>query len=432
MDNQGRPTKRRRVDMPLPDGFAVSKPAKPNSKISLGRYVPAPAFTQATSESKAKLKKKETISSGREHEQIAARRAIPGTNNGRTGGAGGEAKAGPAAEANATVSSAKSGDSAVEIQRRLPIKPKPLVKIDPMAPLSKLAKLKVNPNLRPAPPPPKPPSVASSSSVKLRTSTSHELVPTAKRLNVFELPLKLNQAKNKKDETNYRPLSSLTTSLLNNEDLAMILLRAQHPELASMTKKTPLEILIERGMGLSPRKKDRHNKPKLRRGGLAATAAAIIDQSHTGHMLWKKEIEHNSRNLANAELCASILKILHSTSAPTAPCIALCRLIRPNGKDHPNFKSKELYRVVFTLPSHTNDQINNSAKRKRFAVGQSVLMFKPLQDISLSFDEEEKNPYDRLPASLPLPLSVPYSTPDPLDAPVSTRGILCTRFYVTS
>jgi len=413
-----RPAKRRRVEMPLPDGFSVTKHSKPVSKTSAGHFVSA--FD----------------------EDLRA-------SNGKPNGIGPVKKSAAAREYE--LQRTHAGDGPRKINNALP-----LAKInDIVVPVDKFMKFKTDARLRPVP---IPPSVMPTSTSIMRTTSilkvSHKIPngkPPSKKMAILGLPvaLNLNSGPDKpKKESNTRPISSLTLGMLNDgssenvaEEVTLALLRDKHSDVFASLNSS---LEIGHGLDLSPRKKHKSNKPKLARcvysqiqsfqpltlissGGLAARATAYIDRSFTDFLLWRKELQHNPNNLASADFCASIIKILYSPTSFTSPYIALCQIRLPHGTTHPIYKSHELYRLVFTLPSLSGSIVPGSLGQIR--EGQEIHVFKPWHEVSLSLDEQDKvDPL--IPASLQLPLSIPYSTPNPLDAPISSLSILCSRFLV--
>lgn len=187
------------------------------------------------------------------------------------------------------------------------------------------------------------------------------------------------------------------------------------------------------------------------RGGLAADASSYFDGSRTQFVLWKKEIGRRP-NAFPPEFSVSVIKVLHmplpsqshsksSTSMDsTSPAIALCRIQLPHDSSHPSLKTDHLYRTIFSFPNTADS--TDAMSPALFVEGSTILVFKPWYEVSLCSVEDaqqdasgiadEEHSVPRLLASLPLPLSEPYSTPDPLDAPLSDMGLFITRFYIKS
>ncbi len=168
------------------------------------------------------------------------------------------------------------------------------------------------------------------------------------------------------------------------------------------------------------------------RGGLAARASAHFERTRTSFMLWHRQMEiqlQRTNSLpSGADICAYILKILHKPALSASDSrpgnhllvIALCRVRHANGGAHALFKTDHLYRVVFSCP----DAMSKESKLEECAAGHLIRVFKPWSEMSLS----ESGP--RLPASLPLPISLPSTTPDPLDAPIHDTILFCSRFFI--
>lgn len=150
----------------------------------------------------------------------------------------------------------------------------------------------------------------------------------------------------------------------------------------------------------------------------------------TAHILWRKGLEH-TKTLPASEFCASVIKILHKptySSRPSSysPGIALCQIRQQNGTPHATYKPDYLYRVVFA-------PLNNSTSNfpTQFAEGQTILIFKPHQELSTRPDKQgSETPEPRRPLRLPIPVSTPDLTPTPLDAPVHHIALVCTRFHI--
>jgi len=169
---------------------------------------------------------------------------------------------------------------------------------------------------------------------------------------------------------------------------------------------------------------------------LAKRASSLFDHSTTSLILWQKEVAHRS-NALRPDICASVIKILHkpipSRTPPRGttylPGIALCSIRAPGGASHPTYKTEHLYRIVFSF----NVPSSSSSSLEHFSVGQTIRVFKPWQEIS--FKEENGEDVDsnrrRLPASLPMPSSIPLLTPDPLDAPLDDTALFCSRFLIS-
>lgn len=165
-------------------------------------------------------------------------------------------------------------------------------------------------------------------------------------------------------------------------------------------------------------------------------ASSLLNRSTTSLILWQKEVAHLS-NALRPDICASVIKILHkpipsrtpSRGTTYLPGIALCNIRAPGGASHPTYKTDHLYRIVFSfiVPS------SSSSSLEHFSVGQTIRVFKPWQEIS--FKEENSKNVDsnrpRVPASLPMPLSMPLLTPDPLDAPLDDTALFCSRFLLS-
>ncbi|KJA15156.1 hypothetical protein HYPSUDRAFT_208139 [Hypholoma sublateritium FD-334 SS-4] len=218
------------------------------------------------------------------------------------------------------------------------------------------------------------------------------------------------------------------------DELASILLRDQHPELHTDAKVA--DTYTQRGLELSPEKKGKGNAPKFVKGGLAARASAHFDQTRTAFILWRRQIEIDLQRMktlpSGADICADVLKILHkplsvSNSRPGShlPVIALCRVRHANGKIHALFKADHLYRVVFSYP----DRMSTDSRLEELSSGHLVRVFKPWSEMSFS-RSGILSVAPRIPANLPLPNSLPFSTPDPLDAPVHDTILFCSRFFI--
>jgi len=157
-------------------------------------------------------------------------------------------------------------------------------------------------------------------------------------------------------------------------------------------------------------------------------ASSLFSHSTTSLILWQKEVAHRS-NALRPDICASVIKILHkpfpSLKGTTyLPGIALCRIRAPGGASHPTYKNDHLYRIVFSF--------NSSLSLEHFSVGQTIRVFKPWQELSFKENGEDADSNGpRLPASLPMPLSIPLLTPDPLDAPLDDTALFCSRFLLS-
>ncbi|KAF8961592.1 hypothetical protein BDZ97DRAFT_1828044 [Flammula alnicola] len=411
---ESRPIKRRRMEMPTPDGFTSNTPPKPVYKASVPRF--SSAFN--------------------DNDNTPAKRPR---------------------EVPETPVAMKDSSRRVEANVSLIHKPretreKLLVSVQEMHKdfsRETSTKQKVTLQLRPPPRPPLPPVVASASNstplrqiVKPKFSSAK---PTSKGLQPLQPPPNLmpTTRSNLATGKDMRTISTTGLGLLNDlshdkrtEELASILLRDQHPEIHA--HESAADSIMRRGLELSPEKKGKGNSAKFIRGGLAARASAHFDRSHTALILWQKEVEHRSNALPPSDICASIVKVLHKPlvasfkSTAASPVIALCRLHQPNGTAHTLFNHDHLYRMVFSV-SNTHTTPNTA---ERFTEGQMVRIFKPWQEISFSLepgpiDQSEPQVLPRLPASLPLPCSEPLSTPDPLDAPIHDKALFCSRFLIS-
>ena len=168
------------------------------------------------------------------------------------------------------------------------------------------------------------------------------------------------------------------------------------------------------------------------RGGLAARASAHFERTRTNFILWRRQMEielQRTNSLpSGADICAYVLKILHKPGLCTSDsrpgnhllAIALCRIRHANGGAHALFKTDHLYRVVFSCP----DVMTKDSRLKECAAGDLIRVFKPWSEMPLS----DSGP--RLLSSLPLPISLPSSTPDPLDAPIHDTILFCSRFFI--
>ncbi|PPR00914.1 hypothetical protein CVT26_015524 [Gymnopilus dilepis] len=318
--------------------------------------------------------------------------------------------------------------------------------------------------MRPARPPPVIASSSSSTSAG-RSSVLKQVAPpvlkppsktNTKPLHPVQQPVIPANATSRKGKEKEKDLRSLSTTgfalgLLqstqngNAEELAGILLRDQHPEIMLSSREGEEETgesAAKRGLEMSPEKKGRGASAKYVRGGLAADASAFFDLSQTAFILWKKEIERRP-NAFPPEFGLAIIKILHmplparshfrnsSFLNSTSPGIALCRVQPPSSPSYPSIKPDRLHRTVVLFPNSVDS--NDAMSAAQFVEGRVVLVFKPLQEIHFqSAEETEQDMFDSLPASLPLPLSGPHLTPDPLDAPTSDTGLVITRFYIKS
>lgn len=168
---------------------------------------------------------------------------------------------------------------------------------------------------------------------------------------------------------------------------------------------------------------------------MATRASSLFKHSTTSLSLWQKEVAHRS-NALRPDICASVIKILHKpvpsrTPRTTTylPGIALCSIRAPGSASHPTYKTEHLYRIVFSF----NVPSSSSSSLEHFSVGQTIRVFKPWQEIS--FKEDNGDDVDsnrpRLPASLPMPLSIPLLTPDPMDAPLDDTALFCSRFLIS-
>ena len=165
------------------------------------------------------------------------------------------------------------------------------------------------------------------------------------------------------------------------------------------------------------------------RGGLAARASAVFEQSKTSLVLWQKETERRAYTISSSDLRVNIIKIVqkplpsHTASRkPISPVIALCRIRREtNNTHHKSYNFDDLYRIVFSFPSCLTKSIFNDPLQ--FAEGRTVRICCPWQEISFT----EESGASILPASLPLPSSEPTLTPD---VPVNDKVLLCSRFIL--
>ena len=161
------------------------------------------------------------------------------------------------------------------------------------------------------------------------------------------------------------------------------------------------------------------------RGGLAARASTIFEQSQTSLVLWQKETERRANTLSSLDLRVNIIKILQKPlplgSKLISPGIALCRIRRETNNailHHKSYNIDDLYRIAFSFPSNLTKSVFNDPLQ--FSEGRTVRICCPWQEIS--FTEEST-----LPASLPLPSSEPTLTPD---VTVNNRTLLCSRFFI--
>ncbi|KDR74105.1 hypothetical protein GALMADRAFT_141840 [Galerina marginata CBS 339.88] len=476
-----RSAKRRRIDMPLPDGFFITPvPAKP---------VTVPHFISSFNDDGDKSMDKDkdvhdnavggdkngrvgsrtgtTRHGGRRLEQQVGRVAGPALAVSRLSVSDSSLVLGPISAAASSLGHPGVDGQANTHKDRTKVVSALDVAMNISIPDPK--KRKAGPQLRPAPPPP---IITSSSSASSTKSTAHsnlkQIVPPAfltkpssktnpKPFQPLQHPVPICTT-SKKRNMQAMSTTSLGLGLFDDlsstqngpEELAGILLRDQHPEISISTRE-PNEDIAQRGLEMSPDKKGK-GKSKFVRGGLAARASAYFDRSLTAFVLWKKEIERRPNSFP-AEFCASVIKILHkplhpARSSTSVPGIALCRIRQHNGLAHGVYKADHLYRVVFSFPMGSNSSSTNASGSSngsmslvQFIEGQTILVFRPWQAVSLrpNSDLEEKpdvsdTELPRLPASLPLPSPLsapPHSTPDPLDAPINDTALFCSRFRIS-
>ncbi|PPQ69353.1 hypothetical protein CVT25_004745 [Psilocybe cyanescens] len=418
-----RVAKRRRVEMPVADGFILSTPttianAKPKSKPV--HKPPIPRFFSAFGDdSDINLDDKTKVDAANVQGKAAtvSKPLLPVAGLGIVG-----SSSRPNIPVNdesisrlekvkekKRISSAPNLALHFTLNSNSTTKPKSTSRLRPaLAPPPVVSSIPSIPNLKqiipPAFPAPKPPS--------------RPLQPVQPP--VIPVPRNITSAKKE-----LRALSTTGLGLLNDlssenaaEGLACILLRDQHPEIAALQSgENSIEL---RGLQMSPEKKGKMNKSKntkFVRGGLAARAASFFDRSSTAHILWKKDIERGPSALPSSEFCARVIKILHppthTTKPPSySPGIALCRIRQQNGMPHSTYKPDRLYRVIFAAP-------NDDKFATQFTEGQTISIFKPWQELCTSADGPSPSPeLPRRPARLPLPLSTPQPSPDPLNAPI--------------
>ncbi|KIM37940.1 hypothetical protein M413DRAFT_253182 [Hebeloma cylindrosporum] len=489
-EEESRPAKRRRTEMPIADGFISNAPPKPAFKPSEPQFFSA--FGESLSrktvepdEPSTRRPDADAFALKRPPKRNAARnRVFPGDFPFESAVAeknNKELKPPPPPPQVASTSSRKEIPSIVQESegassrrsdtalKRPPrrsgeanrVLPFPLVAGDFPFESPAADPVKQNKELRPPPPPPlvvssssrnesrveetpaKPkshrlvppplPPVASSSRTAATTPLKQIVAPSFPNSNL-KAPLKRLQPiqppappkPSTSGTTDLRSISGAGFGLLNEgnaEELAGILLRDQRPEIYAPDNPA------HRGLDFSPEKKGKGNAPKFLRGGLAMRASSLFNHSTTSLILWQKEVSHRS-NALPPDICASVIKILHKPiplrrGITSLPGIALCTIRAPGGASHPTYKTDHLYRIVFSF--------NVPSSLEHFSVGQTIRVFKPWQEIS--FKEDNGDDIDsnrpRLPASLPMPLSIPLLTPDPLDAPLDDTALFCSRFLIS-
>ncbi|KAF9472830.1 hypothetical protein BDN70DRAFT_434468 [Pholiota conissans] len=416
----GRPNKRRRVDnMTAPEGFQESGNPKPVHKPSVPQF--QSAFGNIDTAPQPKSKSKDTTRT-----KPAAKKPLSHTGLQDTSISRDAMKAStsrrvdtPPLAVQKPLKITSAQDLRKEFVLNIPQKPKPQLRHAPRPPPlmeTNVPKPLLHQIVAPSFPAPKP-----SSKVLQPLHPPTHVISTSR-----------NNLQPSKD------LRTISSAEYGAEDLASILLRDQSKGLYAHAG----DDITRRGLELSPERKNKDGTGKFIRGGLAARAATHFDRTRTSFVLWRrqKELERTRTNAipSGVEFCASVLKILHrspppparpTASTPPTTVIALCRIYQPNGDAHASFKADHLYKVVFSCPDLRASETGLEA----LGEGQSVRVYQPWHSMGASQDKAEgagaKIP--RLPASLPLPCSEPFSTPNPLNAPTSDTTLFCSRYFIS-
>ncbi|OJA09133.1 hypothetical protein AZE42_02308 [Rhizopogon vesiculosus] len=383
----GRPAKRPRLKGP--DGFLVTKkPAyKPSSTfVSSFDAAPMPSTEDDQREKPNNLAHVRSLRR-REHPQIPFTAELPDFGDTSLGrGAKGEEKASlvrPAdfyqrLEKSATLANNTEPDrSCVPILKRPNIGPSksasvhlaPLRQKPPSAPLRSL----------------KPPSFVVSAPANASSSTKPSSLsilkppplpqPSTKAISLKPLvPPTFDPSFLKKPTTNMKAISSFATDPTKDgtgaELLSLFLQQHGHNFIP------PLEREMQRGIGLSPRK-NKDNKGKLKRGGLADRAQYLISCSKTDYTLWHRQLEQMLSSVSPAappppfDMRFRILRVIPlptKTSTPTSMHLAVCRISSRKKLVSAGDLTDQCYVVLFP---------HLSGPSQNFEEGMDVLAWKP-------------------------------------------------------
>ncbi|OAX40764.1 hypothetical protein K503DRAFT_855135 [Rhizopogon vinicolor AM-OR11-026] len=385
--SSGRPVKRPRLKGP--DGFLVmKKPAYKSSPTFVSSFdaVPIPSTEDDQRDKPNNLAHVRSLRR-QERPQIPFTTERPDfgdTSLGRE--AKGEEKASSVRPAEYHQRLEKSATLANNIEperSRVPILKRP--NIDP----SKSASVHIAP-LRQKPPsapfrPLKPPSFVVSASVDAWSSTkplSFSVLkppplpqPSTKAISLKPLaPPTFDPSFLKKPTTNMKAISSFATDPTKDgagaELLSLFLQQHGHSFIP------PLEREMQRGIGLSPRK-NKDNKGKFKRGGLADRAQYLISCSKTDYTLWHRQLEQTLSSVSPAappppyDMRFRILRVIPlptKTSTPTSMHLAVCRISSRKKLASVGDLTDQCYAVLFP---------HLSGPSRNFEEGMDVLAWKP-------------------------------------------------------
>jgi len=242
--NPMRPIKRRRLNISSPDGFITDRSSKPTPKTTAPRFLNA--FVNPTEEVSTNTRPKDK---GKEMDILtySKDRFLPFT---------------------------RTDDSGPSKPRSSTVKEGQLVAMKDIQKALMLEGSKSGAALKPAPPPPRPPSAAPFKPLSTGTPMKQPAPPllptTAKTPQKALKPLQppTLATPRKASDKDMRKISTTILGRLNDlssengtDELASILLRDQHPEMA--TGDSNVDLHAYRGLDLSPEKKSKGNSGKF-------------------------------------------------------------------------------------------------------------------------------------------------------------------------